>query len=223
MKSATPRLRLITDAKSEPITPADAKAFCRVDLTDDDPLIVSLIASARRRVEKETGLALKTQTWQAVYDTWPDQSGPGLSTPWWDGVQEGPLSALIPTGIIEIPKRPFQAVTTMQLLDAYGALTTVDPTIYFTEWSDYKGAIVRKLGSTWPILVLSPRGAIQITFTCGFDASPYSGVPDDLLTAMRILVKHWYDNREMVMEGRTTPVPHQYEDLINGWRQMRLR
>lgn len=220
----TPRLRLVTDAASEPLSLSDAKAFCRVDISDDDTLVTSLIKSARRRVEKDTGLAILTQTFVAVLDRWPDQQPGGLSGPWWDGVREGPISLVSGfTNVIEIPKRPFQAVTGIQLRDAYGGFTTVDPSVYFVEVSDMRGKIIRKLGQIWPVIVMAPSSGIEITFTAGFDAAPNTGVPDDLLHAIRILVKHWYDNREMVMDGKTSPVPHAYADLVESWRGMRLR
>jgi len=223
VRSVTPRLRLVTDATSEPVTLAEAKAFCRVDISDDDTLITSLIKSARRRVEKDTGLALLTQSWVAVYDRWPDQVAPGISGPWWDGVRDGPLSSLSSQGVIEIPKRPFQAVTSIKVRDAYGTFTTADPSIYFTEVSDLRGRVIRVLGQVWPIVVLAPSSAIEVAFAAGFDAAPNTGVPDDLMHAVKIVVKHWYDNREMVMDGKTSPVPHGYGDIVAAWRGMRLR
>ena len=229
MRSNTPRLRLVTDASSEPLTLADAKLFCRVDTTDDDALITGLISSARRRVETETGLALMTQTWAAVFDRWPDQAANGLSGPWWDGVRQGPISMLTGTGVIEIPKRPFQGVTQIQLRDAYGALTTVDPTIYFYEVSDMRGRVIKKLGQIWPIVILAPSSAIEITFTAGFDAAPYSGVPDDLLTALKILVKFWYDRRDPIAcggggkaGGASGMLPQHLDAILDSYRAMRL-
>ncbi|WP_018266519.1 head-tail connector protein [Methylosinus sp. LW4] len=224
MISQTARLRLVTDAASEPVTLADAKAYARVDLGDDDILITALIAAARRRVEKETGLALLTQSWVSVFDRWPDStSGGGLSSPWWDGVREAPLSMVSPSGVIEIPKRPFQAVTQMKLRDAYGSFVTVDPSIYYTEVSDMRGRIVRVLGKIWPVIVMAPRSAIEISFTAGFDAAPYSGVPDDLLLAIKMLVKHWYDNREPVAEGKVGKLPAHIDAILGSYRAVRLQ
>lgn len=223
MKTATPRLRLVTEAASEPLSLDEAKIFCRVDSPDDDDLIVSLIKSARRRVEKDTGLAIMTQKFVCVYDRWPDQAPGGLSGPWWDGVREGPISIVSYTNAIDIPKRPFQAITGFKVRDAYGAFTDVDSSIYFVEVSDMRAKIIRKLGQIWPIVVLAPQSAIEIEFTAGFDSAPNTGVPDDLIHAIRVVVKHWYDNREMVMEGKTSPVPHSYSDIIDAWRGMRLK
>lgn len=221
--SETARLRLVADATGEPLTLSDAKAYARVDITDDDALITALIAAARRRVEKETGLALMTQSWVAVLDRWPDGAGAGgLSSPWWDGMREAPLAMVTPASVIEIPKRPFQAVTQIQLRDAYGDFVTVDPAIYYSEVSDMRGRIMRKLGTIWPVIVMAPKSAIEISFTAGFDAEPYDGVPDDLVTAIKILVKHWYDNREPVAEGRAASLPQHVETILGFYRATRL-
>lgn len=221
IRSAVPRLRLVTDAISEPITLAEAKAFCRVDIPDEDALITSLIIAARRYVEKETGLALMTQSWTAVYDRWPDGQGQGFGGPWWDGVRQQPISLITSTTTIEIPKRPFQSVTNIKLRDAYGSLNIVDASIYFTEVSDMRGRVNRVLGKVWPTIILANSGAIEVSFTAGFDAPPYLGVPQDLMTAIKIMVKHWYDNREPIADGRMGAVPNHVNEILKYWRPLR--
>jgi uncharacterized phiE125 gp8 family phage protein len=222
IRSSVPRLRLVTDATSEPITLADAKAFCRVDIPDEDALITSLISAARRYVEKETGLALNTQTWAAVLDRWPEGQGQGFGGLWWDGVQQLPISLITSTTTIEIPKRPFQSITHVKLRDAYGTLTTVDSSVYFTEVSDMRGRVNRVLGQIWPVVILANSGAVEITFTAGFDAAPYSGLPEDLKQAIYILVKHWFDNREPVSDGRMASVPSHIFQILQHWKSVRL-
>lgn len=221
-RSAVPRLRLVTDATSEPITLAEAKAYCRVDISDDDTLITSLIGSARRYIEKETGLALMTQTWTAVYDRWPEGEGQGFGGAWWDGVRQLPTSFVTPTTTIEIPKRPFQAVTSVKLKDAYGTFTTVSPSVYYSEVSDFRGRVSRVLGQIWPVIIMAQSGAIEVQFTAGFDASPYSGVPGDLVAALKMLVKHWCDNREPITEGTIAKTPVHVSEILKYWRPTRL-
>lgn len=222
IRSAVPRLRLVTDATSEPVTLTEAKAFCRVDVSDDDTLLTSLIKAARRYVEKETGLALMTQAWTAVLDKWPQGEGQGFGGPWWDGERQAPISIVTPTTVLEIPKRPFQAVTSVKLRDAYGSLTTVDTAVYYTEVSDMRGRVSRVLGQIWPVVILAQTGAIEIAFTAGFDASPYAGVPDDLQTAIKVLVKFWYDNREPVADGRIGAIPNHVAQMLQHWKPVRL-
>lgn len=221
IRSAVPRLRLVTDATAEPIQIGEAKQYCRVDQTDEDDLIRSLIVAARRYVEKETGLALRTQTWAAVYDRWPEGQGQGLGGPWWDGTRQLPISLITSTSTIEIPKRPFQSITHIKLRDAYGTLNTVDSSIYFTEISDMRGRVNRVLGKVWPTIILANSGAIEITFTAGFDAAPYPGIPQDLITAIKVLVKHWFDNREPVVNGNVAAVPNHVNEILKYWRPLR--
>jgi uncharacterized phiE125 gp8 family phage protein len=216
------RLRLVTDAASEPLTLAEAKAYARVDASDEDALITSLIAAARRRVEKETSLALLTQTWVAVFDALPGMAQGGLASEWWDGVREGPISSMTQTDVIEIDKRPFQAVTNIRFRGADGAYATVDQAVYFTEVSDYRGRIIRSLGQVWPVVIMAPSGGVEITFTAGFGDAAAS-VPADLIQAMKVLVKHWFDKRDLVTDGTYGTLPESVCALLASWRALRLR
>ena len=55
---------LIAPPGEEPVTLAEAKAFCRIDGSDEDALVNALIAAARLQVESLTGRALITQSWR---------------------------------------------------------------------------------------------------------------------------------------------------------------
>jgi uncharacterized phiE125 gp8 family phage protein len=55
----------------EPITLEEAKAHLRIDTTDDDTLIQSLIMTSRLHIEVALGLTLLTQTWSCFFDQWP--------------------------------------------------------------------------------------------------------------------------------------------------------
>ncbi len=55
---------LIAGPGEEPVTLAEAKAFCRIDGSDEDALVEALIAAARLQVESLTGRALVTQSWR---------------------------------------------------------------------------------------------------------------------------------------------------------------
>lgn len=225
------RLRLVTDATVEPVALNELMAFIRVDIDPSDGVMASLIKAARRRVEKETGLALLTQTWVAVLDRWPDTVAPdyrpglapgnGLSG-WWNGVQQGPQSLIVPNGMIEIPKRPFQSLTQIQTRDVTTALTTVDPTTYYTEASDLIGRISRKPGAIWPPVPANMLGAIEITFKAGFGDTS-STVPDDLVTAVKMLAGHWHENREAVATGVAVPLPQHVQTILNSYQGLRLR
>ena len=57
---------LIAGPGEEPVSLAEAKAFARIDGSDEDALVDALIAAARLHVEGITGRALITQTWRLV-------------------------------------------------------------------------------------------------------------------------------------------------------------
>jgi uncharacterized phiE125 gp8 family phage protein len=228
--SDTGRLRLVTDATDVPVALADAKSFCRVDDSTSDALIGGLIAGATKRVEQETGLALLTQTWIYVMDAWPGQRTPGRSieTEWWDGMRDGAISTITPAPVIKIPKRPFQSVVSFQLRDYTGAFVTVDPSIYYTEASGYAGRLIRNPTVPWPVVILAPNSALEIQFKAGFadaqgGSTPLQAVPADLLTAIKMLVAHWFENREPMQGGRVAEMPYHVQSLIQSWRNARLQ
>ena len=224
------RLRLVTDASAEPVTVAELMPFIRVDIDPADGVMTALIAAARRRVEKETGLALMNQTWVAVLDRWPDTVAPdyrpGLSSSglsgWWNGVQQGPQSLIVPNGMIEITKRPFQSLTSIQTRDVTAAFSTLDSSTYYIEVSDYMGRISRKPGAIWPPIPANMLGAIEITFIAGFGATSAS-VPDDLKTAIKMLAAHWHENREPISTGYANPITNHVQSILSSWQSLRLR
>jgi hypothetical protein len=52
---------------SEPITAAEAKAWIKVDFSDEDAVITSLISAVREKIEEFTGLALIAKTVEVFY------------------------------------------------------------------------------------------------------------------------------------------------------------
>ena len=60
--------RLITPPATEPVTLAEAKIQCRVDIDDDDTLIQGYIAAARSQCEHIIGRSIMPQTWELSLD-----------------------------------------------------------------------------------------------------------------------------------------------------------
>lgn len=62
-----PRFNAVLDVSfssegSEPVTTTEAKNFCRIDVTDDDTLIGSIITAARQVCENYSGISFITRT-----------------------------------------------------------------------------------------------------------------------------------------------------------------
>lgn len=56
-----------TEESQEPVTLAEAKAYCRIDFNDDDTIIPRLITSTRERLEKYCSRVFRPAECKAVY------------------------------------------------------------------------------------------------------------------------------------------------------------
>ena len=75
--------------------------------------------------------------------------------------------------------------------------------------------LVPDYSKTWPTARSQPDTA-TITFIAGYGAA--ADVPDDLKHAMKLLIGHWFANREAVAVGTLTVVPIAFSALIDSYR-----
>lgn len=200
------RLITISSPAVEPVTLDEAKAHLRLDITDDDATVTSLITAARICCETFQRQAYITQTHKLLFDYGASAYGVqlvgggyynrniramGLS-PFWLPVNAIP---------IELPRPPLQSIVSFQYVDnSTGSLLTLDPSIYNVALGT-PGRIQPVYGQTWPI----PRpqiDAVQITFTAGYGDTA-AAVPENVKAAMKLLIGHWYENREAAVIGQT--------------------
>ncbi|WP_457578953.1 head-tail connector protein [Ensifer adhaerens] len=91
---------------------------------------------------------------------------------------------------ITVPLGPVTEVSSIAYTDAEGNFATV------ASWrADLDQQPVRiwpARDAVWPSLVCEP-GAVKVTFVCG-----YTKTPSDLKAALKLLVGHFYENREAV-------------------------
>jgi uncharacterized phiE125 gp8 family phage protein len=182
--------KLVTAPTSEPVTVAEAKAHLRVDLSDDDVLIESLITAARVHIEDATSRALITQTWRINLDDWP------------------------PCGYLCLPRPPLQSVTSVVYTDSAGTAATLSASKYAADTDSEPGRIVLNCGQTWPVTTLATSNPIVITYIAGYGAA--AAVPQQLKQAILLLLGHWYENREgsIVGSGGVSPIPFAIDSLI---------
>lgn len=161
---------------SEPITLAQAKAQCRVEISDDDDLFNDLIIpSARQYIEEATRRAFITQTWRLSLECWPDRN------------------------YIELPKPPLVSVTSVTYTDNGGSATVLSSALYGVDTDSEPGRVVLNYGEVWPSVTLRTMNPIQIVYVAGYGAS--SAVPARFKQAILLLVGHWYENREAIVLG----------------------
>lgn len=188
----TTAIRRITAPVEKPVSLAEAKAHCRVDFSDDDTLIASLIDAAVSHIdgEGELGRAMITQTWAQ----WETQS------PGWPRLKIG----------------PFQSLVSVEYYDDDSVLQEATLADFETRLQGDFVICKPKEDREWPTAD-TRADAIKITYTAGF-GDDAADVPMGIRHAILMLVAHWYENREAISEGRMVPTPMAVEALIGNER-----
>ena len=197
--SITPYRSLVraTPPAAEPVSLAEAKTQCRVDTSDDDAYISSLITCAREYMEEILDLSMINQTWQARYDVFP-------------------LWELI------LPRPPMaaSAVTITYRDEAGNDQTLLSASSQFQVDSNIvPGRVYPLYNEVWPA-VRGDENSVTVEWQAGYGATGAS-VPSILKQAMLLLVAHWYEMRQPVFASysQVIPVPHTFETLMaaSGW------
>ena len=189
-------LKLITPPTSEPLSVADAKLHCRVDVVDDDLLISAWIKAARRYIERVSNRALLTQTWELWRDAWP-------------------------VGDIDLWRSPLQSVTYVKYYDDNDVESTLAASAYIVDTIEEPGRIVLKTGQTWPSTTLRAANGVVVRFVAGWTVA--GDVPEPIRQAMYLLVANWNEHREAAALGA---IPHEIAfsvgALLNNERVFRF-
>ncbi|HQO33134.1 MAG TPA: head-tail connector protein [bacterium] len=177
---------VVTASTGLVITLAEAKAQMRVDsdMTDEDTLITSLITAAQSKLEKRYGWALLRQTRMELLDEFPSGTDPMT---------------------VQFP--PVAAISSVEYLDEDGAEQTWTATEYQTTFASVPAntllvfpEIRPAYGYDYPDIRETDINPVRIQYTCGYDGA--ANVPEEIKHAVKLLVSHWYENREEYLYGR---------------------
>lgn len=185
-----------TLATQEPVSLEEARLHCRIDSHDEDGYLAALITTARRWVERQTGLQLVQSTWTWTLDRLPYTMEP-----------------------LYVPVSPLVSVTSIKYIDGSGIQQTLANTSYIVDATSMPGRIALVYGQVWPIVQLRAN-AVEVVFKAGYGSTtstaPQSAaaVPRTIKMAILLLVGHWYANREQTSENSPTDIPFGVESLL---------
>ena len=187
----------------EPLTVAEAKLHLRVDTTEDDTYIGTLITAAREWVENYLDRTLITT--QLIL-----------------------RAAEFPTEELELARPPMATagtatavVITYTLADTTTA--TLSTALYRVDRTSTPGNVAPIINGTWPSDVIEDANAVAVTYWAGYGPTSAS-VPATIRHACLMLIGHWYESRSTVLVGVTSkPLEFAVESLLasNNWGQYR--
>ena len=187
----------------EPLTVAEAKLHLRVDISDDDAYIGTLITAAREWVESYLDRTLITT--QLIL-----------------------RAAEFPTEELELARPPMATagtatavVITYTLADTTTA--TLSTALYRVDRTTTPGNVAPIINGTWPSDVIEDANAVAVTYWAGYGPTSAS-VPATIRHAMLMLIGHWYEQRSAVLTATISkPLEFAVESLLasNNWGQYR--
>jgi len=186
----------ITTAPSvEPVSVAEAKSHIRVDTSTEDTLIGDYIKVARSLGERLTRRSFITQTITLKLDQF---SG----------------------GEIVLPRSPAQSVTSIQYVDTDGATQTWSSSLYDVDVSSEPARITPAYNEDFPD-TRAESNAVTVTYVAGYgDAS--TDVPEELRLLIRLLVGHYFENREAVSMNALHELPLGMQFLVKSYEMVEI-
>jgi uncharacterized phiE125 gp8 family phage protein len=162
-------LRLITAPVDEPVSIETAKSFLRVDHSNDDTLIASLVKAAREKGEDLARRAFITQTLEQIFDEWPSD------------------------GVFALWRPPLQSVTSIKYTDSDAVEHTLSASDYTVDINSQPGQVWI---DNVPSDELTDSGGIVVRFVAGYGVTAAS-VPERIKIAILSLVAYWYETRDI--------------------------
>lgn len=159
-----------TAPANEPISSAEAKAFARIDSSDDDTLVATLIEAARIAAQNWNGVQLVNATWLLYLDEFPT--------------------------VIEVPYPPLSTVTWIKYYNSAGVQTEWTNTLYQKDTSTWPGRIKPAYNETYPSIRAIFK-TIEVKYVAGFGADETT-VPENFKLAIKFAVAAWYKDREQI-------------------------
>jgi len=153
-----------------PLSLEEVRLHLRVDHTDEDLVIQSLIEAATAYLDGYAGtlnMALMPQTWEQQYPAFP-------SSP------------------VRLTVTPVQEAT-VTYYDVDNALQTVPEASHSVEITPDGTVLMLAPGEAWPA-AYTRSDAVSIRYLAGYASA--SDVPADIRHAMQLMIAAWFDNRD---------------------------
>lgn len=162
------------------LTLDDAKRQLNVTTDADDDLITSHIKAATKLLENRWNRCFVTQTRLLKMKTFYDPR-------------------YVIGRVIRPSRSPLKSVSSISYVASDGTTTTLPSSDYAYSIGDQPGEITEAYNATWPA-TRNTGNDVTVTYVAGH-STVSTGVPDEVKQAVRMVVAHWYRNREAAITG----------------------
>lgn len=194
-------LFITSQPSEEPVSTAELRAHCRIDINDENTLLDSYQKAARISLETLTRRAFVTTTFKLTLDDFP------RCVNYW--YFQNP---------IWLPRADVIAISSITYVDSNGSTQTLASNQYQLT-TGHPAKVVPAYGLNWPTTRNQPD-CVSVTFSAGYGAA--TAVPENVKLAIKHLVSHWYNNRSKVEVGTiSSEIPWTCEALLSNefWGQ----
>lgn len=178
------------------VTLPEAKAHCRIDHTDDDALLSSLIAAAESYLDGYTGIlgrAILEQTWEQKFSAFCSRMN----------LRIGLASSIV----------------SVHYFDSANVDQVLDTTVYQLLTDELGPYVALKAGQVWPTSYTRVDG-VTIQWKAGYGTTAAT-VPEAIRRAMLLMIGNLYENREAVVLGETAiELPMAATSLLAPFRRV---
>jgi uncharacterized phiE125 gp8 family phage protein len=182
---------IITDVTEEPITLADACLHIRQELGVDNTTVTNCLKAARAYIEKYTNQAMCLRTLEFSYSCFP----------------EGRDDWILPIG-------PLQSITSVSYKDTNNSTITLSSTTYEVDTEGLNGMLYQRIGNRWPVTVVQPN-SVKVRGVFGYGTQASGLIPQDMLHAVRLMLAHFYENRNPISMGlQPYPIANALDSLL---------
>ena len=184
-------LTLVTAPTLDPVPLADLKHHLQVLSADEDSYITALGRAATEWCEVYSRQTIYTTTLRQTFPCWPAD------------------------GVIELYRPPLASVTSVQYVDGDGATQTLATSQYVVDTDSKPGRVLRGYGITWPTIRTQGVAApVTVVFVAGHTTVDL--VPESFKHAIKLIVGHWFENRESTTSKNLKDAPQAAKALLSG-------
>jgi len=156
----------------------------------EDTLLLGWITAARKWAEKYQNRAYITQTWELYLREFPN------------------------CDFIRMPWAPLQSIASLKYYETDETENTMSASYYHVDIKEEPGKIVLAYGQVWPTTTLRTVNGVIIQYIAGYgDAA--ADVPDETKLALKMIVGHFYENREMTLPQKLATIPLGVKSLLD--------